>query len=165
MCPFHGQGGNTCCSKTPRKLSGFRGVLLFVKNGRRMSCHFCRARAPFYALRGVMGSLGAEIPAGFYGMVETRSPAEGSAARATGLVGAVMQANRVLYAANVVRGWRDLHAPHEFAILHSDSLRAACGGCSLDAHCGRYLNSPLLDFLPKRLLCGLCMQTAKNIMR
>ncbi len=33
-----------------------------------MSCHFCRARAPFYdALRGVMGSLGAEIPAGFYG--------------------------------------------------------------------------------------------------
>ena len=23
-----------------------------------MSCHFCRARAPFYALRGVMGSLG-----------------------------------------------------------------------------------------------------------
>ena len=90
-----------------------------------MSCHFCRARAPFYALRGVMGSLGAEIPAGFYGMVETRSPAEGSAARAAGLVGAVMQANRVLYAANVVRGWRDLHAPHEFAILHSDSLRAA----------------------------------------
>ena len=97
-----------------------------------MSCHFCRARAPFYALRSVMGSLGAEIPAGFYGMVETRSPAEGSAARAAGLVGAVMQANRVFYAANVVRGWRDLHAPHEFAILHSDSLRAACGGGYLD---------------------------------
>ena len=101
-----------------------------------MSCHFCRARAPFYALRGVMGSLGAEIPAGFYGVAETRSPAEGSAARAACLVGAVMQANRVLYAANVVRGWRDLHSPHEVAILHSDSLRAACGGCSLDAHCG-----------------------------
>ena len=78
-----------------------------------MSCHFCRARAPFYALRGVMGSLGAEIPAGFYGVAETRSPAEGSAARAAGLLGAVMQANRVLYAANVVRGWRDLHSPHE----------------------------------------------------
>ena len=47
-----------------------------------MSCHFCRACAPFYALRGVMGSLGAEIPAGFYGVAETRSSAEGSAARA-----------------------------------------------------------------------------------
>ena len=78
-----------------------------------MSCHFCRARAPFYALRGVMGSMGAEIPAGFYGVAETRSTAEGSAARAACLVGAVMQANRVLYAANVVRGWRDLHFPHE----------------------------------------------------
>lgn len=165
MCPFHGQGGNTCCSKTPRKRSGFRGVLLFVKNGRRMSCHFCRARAPFYVLRGVMGSLGAEIPAGFYGVAETRSPVEGSAARAACLVGAVMQANRVFYAANVVRGWRDLHSPHEVAILHSDSLRAACGACSLDAHCGRYLNSPSLQFPPKRLLRGLCMQTAKNIMR
>lgn len=97
-----------------------------------MSCHFCRARTPFYALRGVRGSLGAEIPAGFYGVAETRSPAEGSAACAAGLVGAVMQANRVFYAANVVRGWRDLHAPHEFAILHSDSLKAACGGYSLD---------------------------------
>ena len=122
-----------------------------------MSCHFCRARASFYALRGVMGSLDAEIPAGFYGVAETRSSAEGSAARAACLVGAVMQANRVLYAANVVRGWHDLHASHEFAILHSDSLRAA--------HCGEYLNSPSLQFPPKRLLCGLCMQTAKNIMR
>ena len=26
---------------------------------------------------------------------------------------------------------------------HSDSLRAACGGCSLDAHCGRCLHSQL----------------------
>ena len=77
-----------------------------------MSCHFCRAHVPFYALRGVMGSLGAKIPAGFYEVAEMRSPAEGSAARAAGLVGAVMQANRVLYAANVVRGWRDLHSPH-----------------------------------------------------
>ena len=143
----------------------FALVLLFVKNGRRMSCHFCRARASFYALRGVMGSLGAEIPAEFYGVAEMRSPAEGSAARAACLVGAVMQANRVLYAANVVRGWRALHSPHEFAILHSDSLRAACGGCSLDVHCGGCLNFPLLEFPPKRLLCGLCMQTAKNIMR
>ena len=67
----------------------------------------------FYALRGVMGSLGAEIPAGFYAVAETRSPAEGSAARAACLVGVVMQANRVFYAANVVRGWRDLHFPHE----------------------------------------------------
>ena len=112
-----------------------------------------------------MGSLGAEIPAGFYGVAEMRSPAEGSAARAACLVGAVIQANRVLYAANVVRGWRDLHSPHEFAILHSDSLRAACGGCSLDARCGGYLNSPSLQFPAKCLLCGLCMQTAKNIMR
>lgn len=109
-----------------------------------MSCHFCRAHAPFYALRGVMGSLGAEIPAGFYGVAEMRSPAEGSAACAACLVGAVMQANRVFYAANVVRGWRDLRSPHEFAILHSDSLRAACGGCSLDAHCGGCLHSQLL---------------------
>ena len=122
-----------------------------------MSCHFCRARAPFYALRGVMGSMGAEIPAEFYGVAETRSSAEGSATRAACLVGAVMQANRVFYAANVVRGWRDLHSPHEFAILHSDSLRAACGG--------GYLNFPLLDFPPKRFLFALCMQTAKNIMR
>ena len=76
----------------------------------------------------------------FMGGAEMRSPAEGSAARAACLVGAVMQANRVLYAANVVRGWRDLHAPHEFAILHSDSLRATCGGCSLDSHCSGYLD-------------------------
>ncbi|WP_417002119.1 hypothetical protein, partial [Agathobaculum sp.] len=27
------------------------------------------------------------------------------------------------------------------------------------------LNFPLLDFPPKRFLFGLCMQTAKNIMR
>jgi hypothetical protein len=55
-----------------------------------MSCHFCRAHAPFYALRGVMGSLGAEIPAGFYGVAEMRSPAEGSAARAACRVGVLI---------------------------------------------------------------------------
>ena len=55
-----------------------------------MSCHFCRAHAPFYALRGVMDSLGAEIPAGFYGVAEMRSPAEGSAAHAACLVGVLI---------------------------------------------------------------------------
>lgn len=64
-----------------------------------------------------MGSLGAEIPAGFYGVAETRLPAEGSAARAACLVGAVMQANRVFYAANVVRGWWNFHS--QLSILHS----------------------------------------------
>ena len=37
-------------------------------------------------------------------------------------------------------------------ILHSDSLRAACGGCSLDAHCGGCLNFQLLAILLRQLL-------------
>ena len=48
--------------------------------------------------------MGAEIPAGFYGLAGMRAPAEGSAARAACLMGAVMRANRVFYAANSVRG-------------------------------------------------------------
>ena len=109
-----------------------------------MSCHFCRARAPFYALRGVRGSLGAEIPAGFYGVAETRSPAEGSAARAACLVGAVMQANRVLYAANVVRGWRALHSPHEFA---KSRLRRLLAGCPL-----RWVSQFSITSIPTKML-------------
>ena len=79
-----------------------------------------------------MGSLGAKIPAGFYGVAETRSPAEGSAAHAACLVDAVMQANRVFYAANKVRGWWDIHSlqnsyllpPHSYLAetLHSQLL-------------------------------------------
>ena len=104
-CPLCGQGGNTYCTKTPRKLSGFRGVFAFVKNDPAKLGHFCRAGgAPFYALRGVMGFLGAEIPAGFLGLAGMWAPAEDSPPSGGCPVGAIMQANRVFYAANSVRG-------------------------------------------------------------
>ena len=51
-----------------------------------------------------MGWMGAEIPAGFYGLAGMWAPAEGSAVRTACLVGAIMQANRVFDAANCVRG-------------------------------------------------------------
>ena len=51
-----------------------------------------------------MGWMDAEIPAGFLRLAGMWVPAEGSAARAACLMGAIMQANRVFDAANSVRG-------------------------------------------------------------
>ena len=52
--------------------------------------------------------------------------------------------------------------PHSFSILNSDSLRAAFGGCSLDAHCGGCLHSPsLLPPIFSLCSCKFCRNRVK----
>ena len=80
-------------------------LFVFVKNDPAKLGHFCRAGgAPFYALRGVMGWMDAEIPAGCLGLAGMRAPAEDSPPSGGCPVGAIVQANRVFDAANSVRG-------------------------------------------------------------